>query len=154
MKSFFRRLAILLICMAALPALAAADAQVEQKVLGNHPLTLQWLSFENAPTGTARIYREGEDILVDGEQRYSGREGSGFLTLKGKLRILNERELEFDGSIVTQSTSVNGGKPHTREGKYLLKAWGKRQYWRMQNMTQPDGDYMITDYIDIFFAKR
>ena len=77
MKSFFRRLAILLICMAALPALAAADAQVEQKVLGNHPLTLQWLSFENAPTGTARIYREGEDILVDGEQRYSGREGSG-----------------------------------------------------------------------------
>lgn len=153
MTSLFVRLAALLLGLAMLPAFAA-DTAAEQKVLGNHPLTLQWLGFGEGPTGTAKIYRKGEDILVDGEQRYRGREDSGYLTLKGKLRILNERELEFEGTIVTQSTSINGGKPYTREGKYLLKAWGKRQYWRMQNMTQPDGESTVTDYIDIFFAKR
>lgn len=113
MTSFIRRLVILLACLAMVPAFAASPADVEQKVLGNHPLTLQWLGFGESPAGTAKIYRQGEDILIDGEQRYSGHESSGYLTLKGKLRIHNGRELAFESTFATPSGSVNGGKPYS-----------------------------------------
>jgi hypothetical protein len=124
----------------------------EQLVLGNHVLTLQWLRNNNG-IGKARIFKKDGKICIDGYQseRYEGE--LNYMSIQGTLRVVNPKELEFTGKIVTRISYINSGIPHERSGTFRLQARGARKYWRMQNMTQPDGEHQVTDYIDIFFEK-
>ena len=133
------------------PPVHAMDA-MEQLVLGNHVLTLQWLRNNNG-IGKARIFKKDGAIRIDGYQseRYDGE--LNFMSIQGTLRVISPKELEFTGKIVTRINYINSGTPHERNGTFQLKARGARKYWRMQNMTQPDGEHQVTDYIDIFFEK-
>lgn len=131
---------------------AASEDNTERLVLGNHVLTLQWLQNHNG-IGKAEIYKKDGKILIDGyqEERYKGH--LNYMSMHGTIKIISPRELEFEGKIVTDINYINAGIPYERNGKFLLRAWRHRKYWRMQNMTQPDGQYTATDYIDIYFAK-
>lgn len=124
---------------------------VEQLVLGDHLLTLQWLNYKKP--GKAKIFKKDGKIILEGRQEVNNEGHRDYLDINGTIKILNQRELEFDGKIVTKISHINDGIPHERNGKFLLKAWGQRKYWRMQNMTQPDKEFPITDYIDIYFEK-
>lgn len=130
----------------------ANSDDAEQLVLGNHVLTLQWLQNHNG-IGKAKIYKKNGKILIDGyqEEKYKG--DLNYMSIQGTITIVNPKELEFEGKITTKINHFNSGVPYERNGKFLLKAWGNRKYWRMQNMTQPDGQYTVTDYIDIYFEK-
>ncbi|MDO5691276.1 MAG: hypothetical protein Q4G70_02205 [Pseudomonadota bacterium] len=129
----------------------AKSTEAERMIVGTHPLTLQWLP-DGTPAGVAFIHKKDGKIWIDGAQEEDGAAGDYF-TINGEIRIINAREFEFVGKAVSSIKHVNGGKPYERSGKFLFKAWGKRKYWRMQNMTQPDGPHTLTDYIDIFFEK-
>lgn len=132
-----------------IPGVLHSRNSLEEFVLGKHLLTLQWISWEKNKTGIADIYKKDGVIYLDGNQT----EGENYLKLNGVLRIIDKRTLEFEGKIITRIDYINSGKPYERFGKFILKAWGKRQYWRMQKMTQPDGSYEVTDYIDLYFQK-
>ena len=141
---------LIIVCAFPRNSLSADDA--ENLVLGNHVLTLQWLSFHKG-IGKATIYKKGGKIFIEGCQKENYEGHLNYMSIQGTIRIISPSELEFEGKIITKINDINSGVPYERNGKFLLKARGSRKYWRMQNMEQPDGNFTVTDYIDIFFEK-
>ena len=142
----------ILVTVGLVPNGALSSDYAEQLVLGNHVLTLQWLQNHKG-VGKASIYKKDGKIFMDGyqEEKYKG--DLNYMSIQGTIAIINPKELEFEGKIITKINYLNSGVPYERNGKFLLKAWGARKYWRMQKMTQPDGQHTVTDYIDIYFKK-
>jgi len=114
---------------------------------GSHSFTIQWISFNNSTPGKVVIKKIGDDeYSIQGEQR--DKKKNEYVTIKGTF--LNRGSiLKFNGKIVSKINSINGGQPCELTGLSIFKASGKRQYWRMQQMLNCDGE--TTDYIDIFF---
>jgi hypothetical protein len=148
----FKYLTIIIISLGLIPMMVFSADDTEQFVLGNHVLTLQWLQNRNG-VGKAKIFKKDGRLMLDGyqEEHYEG--SLNYMKIDGTVKIINPKVLEFDGKIVTRISYINGGAPYERKGRFTLKAWGNRKYWRMQKMTQPDGEHTVTDYIDIFFEK-
>ena len=114
---------------------------------GSHSFTIQWISFNNSTPGKVVIKKIRDDeYSIQGEQR--DKKKNEYVTINGTF--LNRGSiLKFNGKIVSKINSINGGKPCELTGLSIFKATGKRQYWRMQQMLNCDGE--TTDYIDIFF---
>ncbi|HEY1010150.1 MAG: hypothetical protein ACO1NS_10825 [Daejeonella sp.] len=112
---------------------------------GRHDLTLQWISWEKPGSVIITESRDGW-YTIKGSQ--TGEKDS-YLRVNGRIRPLNQRELEFDGTIEYNAHLITTGEPCVRTGKQLFKATGTRKYWRLQNMLSCDGT--TTDYVDIYF---
>ncbi len=113
-------------------------------IAGRHDLTLQWISWERP--GSAMItLSDNNSYTIKGSQ--NGEQGI-YLRIEGKIKLLNDRELEFDGKI-EHNVHSNLGEPCIKIGKQLFKATGTRKYWRLQNMLSCDTT--TTDYVDIYF---
>jgi outer membrane murein-binding lipoprotein Lpp len=142
--------------IADLEAYIEEAAQQEEEVInesgvtlrtGTHNLTLQWISWDDP--GTVEITDMGDGTYkVVGEQR--SKENADYLTIEGTLQPVSERELRFNGTISSFVSYLNNGVVCVREGEQTFKATGKRKYWRLQNMTNCEGN-RVTDYIDIYF---
>ena len=152
MKQFKYLAFFFLIIFELSPVMVFSAGDAEQLVLGNHILTLQWLQ-NHVGLGKAKIFKQDGKIVLEGYQEETYEGNLNYMTINGTIKIINPTELEFEGKIVTRINYINGGIPYERKGRFLLKAWGGRKYWRMQKMTQPDGEHTVTDYIDIFFEK-
>lgn len=152
MKQFKYLTTIFIISLGLIPVMVCSADDIEQFVLGNHVLTLQWLQNHNG-VGKAKIFKKDGTLTLDGyqEEHYEG--SLNYMKIDGTVKIINPKVLEFDGKIITRINYINNGVPYERKGRFILKAWGNRKYWRMQKMTQPDGEHTVTDYIDIFFEK-
>jgi len=121
------------------------DKQAARMLLGKHKLSLQWISWDYF--GTATITNRGGVYSIKGEQK--GRENDDSLTITGRITSIDAKEFKFDGTIVTQISHINGGKPCERKGEMIFRITGKRKYWRLMEMGNPcDG---VTDYVDIYF---
>jgi len=114
---------------------------------GSHSFTIQWISFNNSTPGKVVIKKIRDDeYSIQGEQR--DKKKNEYVTINGTF--LNRGSiLKFNGKIVSKINSINGGQPCELTGLSIFKASGKRQYWRMQQMLNCDGE--TTDYIDIYF---
>ena len=113
----------------------------EQKLLGHHLLSLQWISWEYF--GACDITKDEDGTLrCVGEQL--SRENDDYLRLNGTISIVDATHFVFTGTI-------NGGEECLREGTFDFKATGKRRYWRLQQMTNPCDE--CTDYVDIYFKR-
>ena len=114
---------------------------------GLHSFTIQWITFNKSNPGKVYIKEISEDeYSIEGEQRDS--KSKEYVTIKGTF--LNPGSiLKFNGKIVSKINSINGGQSCELNGLSIFKASGKRQYWRLQQMLNCDGE--TTDYIDIFF---
>lgn len=152
MKQFKYLTTIFIISLGLIPVMVCSADDIEQFVLGNHVLTLQWLQNHNS-VGKAKIFKKDGTLTLDGyqEEHYEG--SLNYMKIDGTVKIINPKVLEFYGKIITRINYINNGVPYERKGRFILKAWGNRKYWRMQKMTQPDGEHTVTDYIDIFFEK-
>lgn len=120
----------------------------EQKLLGKHLLSLQWISWEYF--GSCDITKDEDGILrCTGEQL--SRENDDYVRLNGTIQIVDANYFIFTGTIATKVYHINGGKECLREGSFDFKATGTRRYWRLQQMDNPcDG---CCDYVDIFFKR-
>ena len=120
----------------------------EQKVLGKHMLSLQWISWEYF--GTCNITKDDKGVLhCKGEQL--SRENDDYLKINGTIEIVDANNLKFTGTIAMKIYHINGGKECLREGTFDFKATNGRKYWRMQQMDNPCD--MACDYVDIYFKK-
>ena len=146
-------LVLLLLSCIAIPVHAVSPKQIEDNILGEHGLTLQWLDNQNKGNrGSAKIFKKDDTLRIEGYQHETNDGQLNYLKINGTIKVISLRELEFKGTITTKVNYINDGLEYERTGTYLFKAWGKRRYWRMQtNRTQPDGDHDVTDYIDIHF---
>lgn len=125
----------------------STSAQVKPVRQGLHSFTIQWITFNKSNPGKVNIKRIGdEEYSVQGEQRDV--KSGDYVTIKGTF--LNQgKTLKFNGTIISKIKFINGGQPCELKGLSIFKASGKRQYWRLQQMLNCDGQ--TTDYIDIFF---
>ena len=112
---------------------------------GKHSLTLQWISWDEP--GSVLIVP-----ALNGWYTISGKQANreNYVKINGRIRPLSEQELEFEGEIETLIKTINNGKPCLKTGKKIFLATGSRQYWRLQDMANCEGNNTI-DYIDIYF---
>jgi len=141
---------ILILIFITLPILSFSQSNINEKIVGNHLLSLQWISWDYF--GDAKIMSTKEENLyeIDGIQK--SKENDDYLKIKGTLTALSDKHLIFNGTIETSVYHINNGKPCIRNGKFNFKVSGQRKYWRLQEMNNPcDG---VADYVDIYFTKR
>ncbi|WP_424411602.1 hypothetical protein ACPEER_00335 [Pasteurella sp. PK-2025] len=117
--------------------------KIEDKLIGKHKLSLQWVSWERF--GSVNILRDADGLSIEGMQKVNG----NFVSLFGKIKVIDEKAFLFTGEIVTRVDHINNGEACTRNGNFEFRATGKRQYWRLQQMKNPCDP--VTDYVDVYF---
>ena len=73
-----------------------------------------------------------------------------YLYIDGTFEITDANNIYFTGEIREKVSYLNNGQECLRNGTYHFKAYNGRQYWRMQEMANCEGNGVV-DYIDIFF---
>ena len=107
---------------------------------GDHQL--KFTSDESsAMTGTVRFSKTGRDLYEISGQASSGK---NTLNVKGTVKRVSEKHLNFDGEI---SQNIKG-KTYKRTDKTTFFDEGKGKFWRLQNKINGSG---FVDYIDIYF---
>ncbi|MFZ1702054.1 MAG: hypothetical protein WBO10_11760 [Pyrinomonadaceae bacterium] len=136
-----------LFCVAAFaqPKTEIKSAKAAKMLLGKHMFSLQWISWDYF--GTARVTKLGGLYTIRGEQK--GRGNTDFVSIVGDMMSISEKEFVLDGTVTTQVSHINGGKPCERSGELTFKITGKRKYWRLQEIDNPCD--AVADYVDIFF---
>ncbi|HEX8183687.1 MAG TPA: hypothetical protein VF747_03020 [Blastocatellia bacterium] len=130
---------------AAHPKTVIKDNEAKARLLGEHRLSLQWISWDYF--GKARVTESGGTLYLAGEQK--ARKGSDLLTIEGFITEVAATEFKFNGTIITRVEINNGGKPCERKGEMTFRITNNRRYWRLKEMESPCED--IVDYVDIFF---
>ncbi len=118
----------------------------EQKVLGKHKLSLQWISWDYF--GVCNVKKNPDGTLWCTGQQLS-RENDDYLRIDGMIEIVDAKNLRFTGTIAMKVYHINNGEECVREGTFDFKASGNRKYWRLQQMTNPCDE--CCDYVDIYF---
>ncbi|WP_172961706.1 lysozyme inhibitor LprI family protein [Desulfovibrio ferrophilus] len=113
-----------------------------KKLLGRHPLRLQWLSGD--PIGEAWIEDRGGVYWLSGSQ---GREGHELL-IDGRISTVRKDNFTFHGTVTTTLGFLNEGKPCVRQGRMWFVRKDGRPFWRLQSITNPCSG--VSDYIDIY----
>ncbi len=117
--------------------------ELHNRLIGIHKLRLQWLEPK---TSTINIeYKNGvyygkSEIIRDND----------YLYIDGTFEITDANNIYFTGEIREKVSYLNNGQECLRNGTYHFKAYNGRQYWRMQEMANCEGNGVV-DYIDIFF---
>ena len=136
---------------ALVPASHAQQKAASTDVLrdGTHMFTVQWIGWDDLKhAGKAQIHKkEGDLYSVKGEQR--SKDGKGFVTIDGTLKVTSPKELLFEGTIRTQASDENQGNVCEKTGTYHFLSTQGRKYWRLQEMD--NCDKLSVDYVDIFF---
>ena len=119
---------------------------VARNILGDHPCSLQWISWKKFGKVTIS---EGSDGRIYCRGGQNGDDGD-YLKIDGYVTIVTPLHIRITGTIITKVSHINGGKPVTRKGTYNFTIAGARKYWRMREMNNPSPDG-VTDYVDIYF---
>ncbi len=121
----------------------------ESKILGKHPISLQWISWDYF--GTVEVTKEQRDgsLHCVGSQR--SRENDDYVTIDGYIEMVSDLEFNFYGTIITKVYHINNGQPCVREGTFKFLSTQGRKYWRLQQMDNPCDE--ACDYVDIYFRK-
>ncbi|NEU08718.1 hypothetical protein GZH53_10380 [Flavihumibacter sp. R14] len=122
-----------------------ANTKDQGSFTGQHALTLQWISWDQ-PGSVTIIPSENGWYTIAGQQT----KNDDYLKITGRIKPLNERELEFIGEIETRVSHLNNGEPCLKTGRKFFKATGSREYWRLQDMSNCESASTL-DYIDIYF---
>jgi hypothetical protein len=121
------------------------DPAAKKKLLGKHGLALQWISWDRL--GAVTVTEVGGLLKIKGEQRKKN--STDFVTIDGIVGTIESQQFTFIGSVITQVSTINGGKACERKGQMTFKITQNRKYWRMQELLNPCDP--LADYVDIFF---
>ena len=122
------------------------DANAKKQLLGEHLLTLQWITPDNGPTGKAQVTEENGLLKLKGSQRDAK---GNYLTVEGVIETVDTRSFVLVGKVELSVDFLAGGKPCPREGRFTFRITGKRRYWRMKEMNNPCEENHV-DYVDLF----
>jgi hypothetical protein len=142
-----RILFLILFTLTAFGQTVINDKPAAAKLLGTHPLTLQWVTFDSTK-GSVTVTDSNGVYKVKGEQK--GKDNN-MLSIDGEVTAINVKDFTFKGKIVTRVSYIAGGKECVRNGTFLFRISGARQFWRMREQQNPCDE--AADYVDIFFTK-
>jgi len=132
-----------LLALLSLTALGQTPQATRQLLLGDHLLSLQWVSWDRF--GRATVSEESGKLKLKGEQRKDG----DYVTVEGIVTDVLPNGFRLQGKVITRVSHINQGKPCVRDGNFTFRASGARKFWRMQEMNNPCDE--AADYIDIYF---
>ena len=95
----------------------------------------------SAFTGSVNFENKGRDLY---EISGNAKSGKNSLEIKGTIKKVTEKHLNFDGEI----TQKINGTLYKRTNKTTFFDEGKGNFWRLQNKINSSG---FVDYIDIYF---
>lgn len=106
------------------------------------PHQLKFSSDETSVfSGTVNFENKGRDLY---EISGAAKSGNNSVELKGTVKKVTEKHLNFDGEI----TQKINGTFYKRTKKTTFSDEGKGNFWRLQNKINPSG---FVDYVDIYF---
>ena len=140
---------IILLLINVLPFCCIANENYDKILVGEHLISLQWISWGNF--GTAKITKtETEGVYkIIGIQEIKNE----YLKIDGTITPISEKQLIFNGKIETRLSHINKGNPCLREGTFTFRATGQRKYWRLKEMYNPCRKDGVVDYVDIYWGK-
>lgn len=116
-------------------------------LVGKHKFSLQWISWDYF--GSASVTVRNGVYRLKGEQK--GRGNGDFVTIDGIITEITEKTFVFKGTVLTQVSTINEGRPCTRDGEMTFRITGSRKYWRLQDIDNPCD--AVADYVDIYFRR-
>jgi hypothetical protein len=120
------------------------DAKARGQLLGEHSLTLQWIS-DSAKPGKAQVTEEDGLLRLQGRQQDAK---GNYVTVEGVIERVDAKSFVLVGKVETRVDYIAGGKVCPREGRFTFRITGKRRYWRMKEMDNPcEG---VVDYVDVY----
>ncbi|MDY7000204.1 MAG: lysozyme inhibitor LprI family protein [Thermodesulfobacteriota bacterium] len=119
------------------------DKGAKARLMGRHPLRLQWLNED--PTGEAVVTEREGTLFITGTQRA----GEDYLGIDGWIKAVRTNSFVFSGTVTTRVGYLNQGRPCERSGRMVFVVKGQRPFWRMRGIQSPCAD--VVDYIDVFF---
>jgi hypothetical protein len=138
---------------AAAPSKASAnglDAGAKARLVGEHMLTVQWLSWGGLrDAGKLVVKDRGAILSAEGEQLGSGENAGDYLKMSGKIVSASKDGFVFEGDILLRVHHNANGEECKRSGTFTFKTKGGRKYWRLQEMDSPCDT--VTDYVDVYF---
>jgi len=142
---------IILFLIALFPLCLIAGEKYDKILVGDHLISLQWISWKNFGTATITKTEVAGVYKITGIQ--INKHNTDYLKISGTLKPNSEQQLTFNGTIETKISFINHGNPCLREGTYTFRATGERKYWRLKEMNNPCRKDNLVDYIDIYGAK-
>jgi hypothetical protein len=123
------------------------DPKAADGLMGEHIFNLQWIS---QPPGRARVTEEpkGELRLTAAQKNIKGE----FVTVDGRITKVTTKTFELEGTVRTSVGFVNGGKLCEKSGRFTFRITGTRQFWRLKEMNNCEGNGVV-DYVDLYFAR-
>lgn len=120
------------------------DDKAREQLLGEHVMTLQWIS-DNKNVGKAQVTEENGLLKLKGEQRAAK---GNYFTVEGVIERVDAKSFVLVGKVETRVDYIAGGKVCPREGRFTFRITGKRRYWRMKEMDNPCE--AVVDYVDVY----
>src|SRR5262245_37657065 len=111
-----RLLILILSTLAAFAQTVINDKPAAALLLGTHPLTLQWVTFDSTTKGAITATNANGVYKLKGEQKGKGND---LLSVDGEVTIINAKDFTFKGKIVTRVSHIAGGKDCVRDGTFL-----------------------------------
>jgi hypothetical protein len=137
----------------ATPSKAAAnglDAAAKARLVGEHMLTVQWLSWGGLRDAGKLVVNDlGTALAAEGEQLGRGENAGDYLKMSGKIVSASKDGFVFEGDILIRVHHNANGEECKRSGAFTFKTKGARKYWRLQEMDSPCDT--ATDYVDVYF---
>jgi hypothetical protein len=123
------------------------DPKAGDQLMGAHVFNLQWI---DSPAGVAKVTEptKGELQLEAAQENKKG----DYATASGRITKVTSKTFEFDGTIKTKVSYVNGGQECVKKGRFTFRITGTRKYWRLKEMDNCEGNSVV-DYVDVFFAR-
>jgi len=125
------------------------DALARDYLLGDHDLTLQWISWDFV--GRATVTDDQGLLRIKGSQ-WSKNE-KDYVTIDGVILSASQREFVFYGTVVTRSDIVNARQPCEKHGSMTFRRSGQRIHWRLQQMDNCEGGRVV-DYVDVYLKPE
>jgi hypothetical protein len=114
--------------------------------VGKHLFSLHWISWEKF--GSVDIKKvKTNTFSIKGSQKDNK---GNYVTIDGILIPVEKGKLSFSGEIVTKASGNNNGIACEKKGNYTFLCTPGRKYWRLQEMENCEGGFLV-DYVDIFF---
>ena len=124
------------------------DKAAAKKLLGTHPLTLQWITNGKQDRGRVVIEEVGGTYQLTGEQR--DKKGN-FVSVQGRVTRIAKGEFWLEGAIITRVDYIANGEVCPKEGLFRFHIKGARKFWRLQEMANPCAGENHVDYVDVHF---
>ncbi len=130
-------------------SIASAQNNAEELLLGKKVFGSHWIK----PYGKATITKQNDLISIEASQV----SGTNYCTMKGSIKIIDDRNFEFNGTISLKylfdrnNLLTEDKDEKVLTGKYIFRRIKDRKYWRLKQPVSATGYFdKAYHYIDIY----